>query len=805
MSPLLTSRALLVLLSAVLLTACLAPNGVRVDSIGFNDKLRPDRGALSPQQRVQRVESLRFGPWRRDASAITPYLLPDDPLAAALPQSDCWALANSESAGRDAVLANWEVIGRVTPTDGDGKPLGDWIDPEDGVLDLGMCRLNDPVTRLAPVTRSGDRSAVANLDCAVVSDAGILGGAPEAFSTGRNFPRCISDAEIYAARLHAQRASTRDAFGRCGAERAAVSGTPIRIGSLGLDFWQEISAHPASDPSDRRLSACMRDAQLIPPTTTRYTLDAVPYAVDAAAPPERVLEPVLQPLAENPRLTRPLSADGSYASWRTRVQNDPGSSGAVRWEENYASSLVVTELRVVRPIGSVPSQAQASIPVQAAVPSRVTQLCIEDADSPLLPAGLRCRYTCTDTDPLDAQLHFRLDDRSCRDHQGRAAAPLVTPTYALDSAQSAISLTPERGLRQPLRWSLDDPGLAGAWIEFGLTLRGTSASMRSGLSVADAGAVRVGSSRRLSFRVDNVGAQTLRVRQIELQAGSAHPQDFRIELPFDPQPVPTGYELSTDSGVAIAERASGFADPSAWFSVREGSSHLRLSTPRNLSVQLGGQSLRRVEGLLWRDVASFPPGWTEAMQPQSENGVLMQSWRPRPLPFVLSAREGFLVSVLATPGALGDRSARLRVIADPIAGGAPVEIQIPLRVRGLNGPLPLFMPNRLVLVAPAAGTRIARNVLLSNDGDTATTLSAAPTLNAAGSTNPSPHANQFRLIAIDSATGSLAPGASRLLRVEFIGQCTGSGSMQVINVDLHWPTANGRVVLPIQAGTGCAG
>ena len=793
-------RALAMAMLAASLAGCVGPNAVRVETVSFNEKLRADRGALTVEQRMAPVESLAFGRWRTATGDIGAFIRPDDPLAGALPQSDCWAMANGVQSARDAVLASWEVTARVTPLDGDGKPIDDWFDPDDGVLDVGLCRLDDPVTRLAPVTRSGDRSAAGSVDCAVVSDAGIFGSV---FSSGNNFPKCISDAEIYAVRLEAQRAATRDAFGRCSAETATIGGAVERI-AAGVDFWREPWVHPVDDPADRRVSACMRDATLVPPTTTRYRLDAgAVYDVVGGMGLVRELQPVLQPHGENARITRPLSASGAGAAWAARVRADasPAQAG-VRWEENYASTLQITELRVVRPLAPVPAQVQAVIPVRDAVPARPARLCIEDPDSPLAPAGIGCRYTCEESSTTDARLHFALDDRYCRDFQGRAVTPQLTPTYALDSAAAVIAAGQGPGLKQPLRWRLDDPGLGDAWIEFALALRGGTAGMRSGLTAADAGAVRVGESRRVSFAIDNVGAQPLRVRTVQLMTSSAHAGDFRIELPFDPQPVPLGLRIAADeSGVALA-RGAGLSDPAQWFRVSESPSHGHARLARNANVQIAGVGLRRVEHLLWRDVVAFPRGWVEALEPAAGNAVIAQSWRPRPLPFIISAREGFLVSVVATPRQIGDRGARLRIVADPLVGGAPVEVQVPLRVRGLSGPLPTFLPSRLVLSAPARDQRVARNVQLANDGDIATTLSP-PLLTAPGGGSLGTLAARFRLITPDGASSPLAQGASRLLRVEFLGHCNGSAGRQTVAAEVRWPTAAAVAVLPIEASTAC--
>lgn len=374
------------------------------------------------------------------------------------------------------------------------------------------------------------------------------------------------------------------------------------------------------------------------------------------------------------------------------------------------------------------------------------------------------------------------------DFQGRAVTPALTPTYAVDNAAALLAAGRRDSLRQPLRWHLDEPSLAGAWIEFTLAVQGGTAAMRSGLSVADAGSLRVGESRRVNVAIDNVGAQSLRV-----------PQDFRAELPFDPKLVPLGVNLDTRSGAALLGRGEGLADPARWFRQVDGPASSRASLPRDLSLTIGGVALRRSQQLLWRDVADFPPGWLQALDPQPETAVLAQSWRPRPLPFVMSAREHFLVSVVATPRALGSREARLRILAEPVSGGPPVEVQLPLRVRGLAGPQPAFLPERLVLSA-SREQAIARHVLLTNDGDLATSLST-PVLTAPGGGSLGPLAARLRLGTPEGATGTLASGASRRARIEFLGSCSG-GPTRLL-AELRWPTPHGVAILPIEAATVC--
>jgi hypothetical protein len=93
-------------------------------------------------------------------------------------------------------------------------------------------------------------------------------------------------------------------------------------------------------------------------------------------------------------------------------------------------------------------------------------------------------------------------------------------------------------------------------------------------------------------------------------------------------------------------------------------------------------------------------------------------------------------------------------------------------------------------------------VLLTNDGDVATTLSP-PVLTAPGGGSLGTQAARLRIETPDGATGTISSGSSRLVRVSYLGTCTSGSGIQTLNAELRWATPDGTAVLPIQGTTPC--
>ena len=126
--------------------ACVPTGDITFTYEGFNDRLRPDRAPLSQEQTALagHLEQLRYGPYRAGLAELAVPLRPAHEFVTNLPQSDCWWMGQSATGGRDSLRANWEEVALVT---GDEGVLERFHDEEDGQLDIGLCRLNDPQTR----------------------------------------------------------------------------------------------------------------------------------------------------------------------------------------------------------------------------------------------------------------------------------------------------------------------------------------------------------------------------------------------------------------------------------------------------------------------------------------------------------------------------------------------------------------------------------------------------------------------------------------------------------------------------------
>jgi hypothetical protein len=757
----------MVLLVALLpgLGGCVRPDAIKFEVEGYNARLRGDRAALDGAQLAADLDALRHGPWPTRADALVRPLTPAHPQAGALVQSDCWFMGRAPLGGGDAVRADWEAVARVTSD-------VDYEDPEDGRLELGLCRFADPETRIPPLNRDRRSDAFAELDCGSELGAVVIAG-------GTNLFRCREDSAIYGFRLQALRDVAPDPLGRC-----AVAGSPRYARAVpiarGTDFWSGLHL---DDPAGPQVGSCGGGNTLVPESPTAYELDS------RLGGPRLRFEPALLPVAGGARVVRPLAASGGTLAWSTPVAV-ARAGGAQRWQENWSPSLRVAVARLVGfdpPLAAAEQRPGAQArPIDAPNPPR---LCIED------PAfGPGCRWTCEDTTPGDGAIAWPLlAQGACRNASGVPETPLATPTYAVDRLAGGVPPA-------PLRWRVEGGTWASPWIEFELETTFQPAALRAEPAARDAGRLQVGRSGRAAFRIDNVGGQPVEVTAVEVVPGVAQAADFRVELPHAPAPLPLPLEVAPGAGASAVLTGPGIEDfPS--LSLYQGAAHLRLATVTQGTLLRDGVAVTRRAGQWQRDLADarFPakPSTPGAVLP-----VAASTWALRRPPFVVRPGEAFDLSVLARPAAIGPREARVRIrgrsVLDP---SRTLEIIVVARATGLSGPRLHPMPQQLSVYAAAPGEERVRSVLLVNDGDT-TGQPATPVLVPVG---PMPvHGLAFALDLPEGGAGALAPGASRLLRVVWRSRCLpGARGVVEERAELRWPTPDGTLVVPLRGATGC--
>jgi hypothetical protein len=749
------------------LAGCFPQGEIALRPYEFNPKLRPDREALTPEQLAAGDAELRFGPYRTLGSDLVQALIPaGQPELSNLPQSDCWWMAHGAN-GTDAMLAAWEAVALVDAGVGLGK---DYVDAEDGQLDIGLCRLNDPQTREPPRHRGSGNASHADMDCAQLG--GASGGLGVSAGDAENLIRCTSDVALLSVQLHAYRdPAPADPFGRC-PTRTAFS-TRDRTVVRGVDFFSGASI---VDAGKGFVPGCARPngETLVPASPTRY---ALAYGDNL----EHWLEPVVLPADDGRAIARAMIAAGGPAwRWTTPVSTS-SASGKVRWEENFSATLRVAQARVFRLDGT-------GNPLDLAIAA--PRLCIEDPD-----AGSGCRWTCGDSAAGDGRLHYDLlAAGACADAAGRPEVPLVTPTYALSTRDAQL-------LEAPLGWSAALPGVASPWIEFTLAAQFAPAALTALPAVTDLGGARRYQTTRAGFTVRNAGGHPLRVTQVQKVSGQGQPGDFTVTLPDLPAPVPLPVD-SLAGKDAHSVRLTPDAESQQTLTVFQDLLHLRVAPRRGgFAFVRDGIAVTERDGLLWRDAASAQFRF-DAPRPGARLPAVRTTWVGRALPFTLQPGESFDVSVVGRPSAYGQREARVRVAAESLLDPAQrVEIQPLVRVFGQQGPLLSILPLSVVASAATAGMQLQRNVLMVNDGDSAASV-GAPSLRAPGG-GALPAGSPFAL-ADPYGAGSLAAGASRYASVRYASTCTGAvNGRREDRAELHWSTPDGTRIVPIRAVTAC--
>jgi hypothetical protein len=751
------------LLLPTLLGACIQWESVEFRIDGFNERLRADRAALDAAQSSVAPDSLRYGPWPTRSDALVRPLTPAHPQAGVLVQSDCWFMGRAPLGGGDAVRADWEAVALFADQ-------GTYEDPEDGRLDVGLCRFADPETRVPPLHRDRRSETFAEIDCG--AELGSV-----AVPSGVNLFRCRADTAIFGFRLTALRDTAPDPLGRCVLASSARYGQALDI-ARGVDFWSGPHLDGAAGPE---VGSCGSGNTLVPGAATAYEISSLPDA------PRQRFEPALLPVASGTRVARALASGRAGLEWSTAVSRN-AATGAQRWQENWSPSLRVATVRLVgfdpplRPEEQRPDARP--LPLDASSPPR---LCIED------PAfGPGCRWTCEDMVAADGALAWPiLSPGSCRNSNGVPEIPLLTPTYALDRLAAGVAPA-------PLRWIVQGGGWTLPWLEFELQTTFEPAALRAEPATADAGPLQVGRSGRVGYRVDNVGGQPLVVTAVELLPGFGQAGEFRVELPHAPVPLPLPLEIDP-AGAAPVVLPPPDLEAFPALALFQGPAHLRLRATAQGTLEHEGLVLTRRTGQWQRDVldVGFKP------KPQQDGHRMpfaTLTWALRRPPFVVQPGEAFDLSVLARPAAAGVREARVRVRGhSQIDPTRSVEIVVLARARGLSGPRLQLLPQQLSVHAAGPGEERTRSILLSNDGDT-TGQPGTPVLAA---TTPA-SLSAFALELTEGGAGPLAPGASRLVRVRWRAHCPpGASGLAEDSAELRWPTPDGTLAVPLRGATWC--
>lgn len=744
-------------------TGCLRPDEVTIENARLNATLRRDREPLDGSQ-VQIAASsaalaaLDYGPYRPGLDELSNPMIPIDSVPVRnLVQSDCWwsGRAAGSALTSDPVRLHWEGVIDLA---GGARSL--WKDDEDGLLDIGACRINDPQTR-QPVRNAEGRDEHVATDCSRFNGAFGSSAAALALPDPATLPRCAEDVSLFALQLDAYTPLVGE-HNACTGELAgdpAKPGQPLRdrrIASLGPGgntdaFSGVLMPVEQGGRIDYFVDGCSKAEgySVAPIQHTRYR-------VEVLGSPHWIGPAVL--LADHGmKLRRPLTRRGNGApvQWQTEILGPV--AGQVRWRENFASRVRVGRVRVLDVAQARDRDFQ---------PAQPPLLCVVDAES----GSSACRWYCKDSDPRDGRLEYDLlDAHACfldpSDPVNTADQPQLTPTYAPGTVQNAAF----GSIDEPLRWQLElPPGLAAEpMIEFTLSIPGEGAALMAEKPALDFGSLAPGTSLRGGLRVSNVGGSQARVIAVRIEPG-AQSIDYRAEVPHAGSPVPLPLLVDLSAPAKVRTVALPELESQRLFAVTRRSAHVRYGpTLGGQSMVHAGVGLELRDGL-WFRPSSAQPFVFRAPAPGVMAPFARVSYVPRSLPFLVAPGEGFEVSIITRPTAPGRRDARALIDFEDIRQPGVVRtIAVSLTANALLGPVPQAAPGNVNIAAARSGWTAPRSVLLVNNGDQAFELRSAQITGVGGAVLNLP----FRIEAPEGVPATVSSGGSTLLRVQYLAAC----------------------------------
>jgi hypothetical protein len=328
-------------------------------------------------------------------------------------------------------------------------------------------------------------------------------------------------------------------------------------------------------------------------------------------------------------------------------------------------------------------------------------------------------------------------------------------------------------IEQPIGWEAQVPSAELTDRDLYLKLQLRADTAPGGLRVSplhDFGRLQAGGWAQGSLLLDNVGGETLEVRDVRFSADSAQPEAFSFIVAGEPVAVPLPVEGTTRTDGGLALRWSADAADAALLTVKEDLDTIsltlgdRLRGPGTELLTVYGEPVRLVgDRLLRDDPASRPAQRSGGTRPF---GLLAFAER-RP-PFLLAPGERVEVDVIAQPATVGVKQAGILVEAVEIANPAVRhDVVGRLIVEALSGPQAHVLPHLLWFRREAGTlTSTSRRALIENVGHFDLEVSA---LRLSG-----PSAGRFAIGTGRVPPFRLAPGESADIQLTFTPECDGS-------------------------------
>ncbi|MEM6938104.1 MAG: hypothetical protein AAF552_16740, partial [Pseudomonadota bacterium] len=386
--------------AAVMLSGCLSVTAIRSVGTTLNERFTLDRQPLSANQQA---EDPQLGPFRREPGQVATYTYPLVEHADQLLQADCFWVAHDAGVGDD-VLLNWEGVLHLDPALDGSKHLK----PENN--QFSMCRFNHPITR-----QSAEFS-----DCEYDPEDSSAFEGPTAFGNGGRFPLTslehIEQTEDYLAffspHLSMKSHPAADWRNACQAGEPVTQETDVTTGFQGYDGL--------SDP-DRFVGGCSGGGRRVRPEgDANWVIEMRSLAENPAFTSLPLAG--IKAAASGETLARPanISANGRVF-WQTAELGSTTNPLTGRWQENFSSSIRVSQVRLLRRVGEQSVYLQPDDLLE-------THVCVRpNSQEP------SCRWRCPVSSGAQGEAVADLSNDGCLDADSNQLVPELTPTVDMAS------------------------------------------------------------------------------------------------------------------------------------------------------------------------------------------------------------------------------------------------------------------------------------------------------------------------------------------------------------------------------------
>lgn len=524
---------------------CLSGAEMVITKIGFSDRIRTDRVALSEEQKNR---DLKFGTYETASDKLIAEIYPAtmEGAPANLPLSDCLWLGHHEDEweGGDAIQLTWETI--FSAMDGDNVALFE------GENVFGSCRFDNAKDRQSQEFKDGSpaqpwRIKLSDYD----ADAFSFKAPEDGFHGPRppDWPGISRDLiELYYPLLVEYNDNSPNPHGECPqgdgfhfeAEAGVVANNPLRCFNC-------------PDTPTGRVQAC-GSCRIVPYKDSSYLLTS---EKDLTFP--RWMKPNIMVVQGERRIVRQMTAtavqnepDRRIYSWSTPVTWGDGRS---RWHENFSSNVIISKVRFFQLTNN-----GTKIPLSNVKDNELY------VHYPTLPDDMfSLRYTCPGQATTNEGMVFDLSKSdACKNKRsGELYNPMLTPTYDTNVLGNERQYEPDSVLKHPLIWKVefDTVPTNSVYVEFTLNYKNNAVGLKCDKLIVDLGQVQVGKRRQEYARglITNFGGHPLRIDKISLESYpervnatlNAPAGTFSYRLPYEPKAIPYPIDIPT-SGDKVA-------------------------------------------------------------------------------------------------------------------------------------------------------------------------------------------------------------------------------------------------------------